>query len=108
MHVGLGGGDAAAQHRFELELPAADREPLDQLDDLVAVGTGIDEGAQRHVAGDPREAVEPGEADHLRAPSCRSTAQAAPKPLSMPTTVRPEAHDASMPSRAVTPSSEAP
>ena len=50
--------------------------------------------AQRHVAGDAGEAVEPGDVRaHL---SIRSTAQAAPKPLSMPTTVTPAAHDASM------------
>ena len=40
--------------------------------------------------------------------STRSTAQAAPKPLSMPTTVRPDAHEASMPSSAVTPARPAP
>ena len=34
----------------------------------------------------------------------RATAQAAPKPLSMPTTVIPAAHDACMASSAVTPS----
>ncbi len=38
----------------------------------------------------------------------RSTAQAAPKPLSMPTTVRPAAHEASIPSRAVMPPRLAP
>ena len=40
--------------------------------------------------------------------SRRATAQAAPKPLSMPTTVTPDAQEASMASRAVTPSSPAP
>jgi hypothetical protein len=38
----------------------------------------------------------------------RATAQAAPYPLSMPTTVMPAAHEASMPSSAVTPSRPAP
>ena len=37
-----------------------------------------------------------------------ATAQAAPNPLSMPTTVTPAAHDACMASSAVTPSSAAP
>src|SRR5215212_2510216 len=40
--------------------------------------------------------------------SILSTAHAAPKPLSIPTTVRPAAHDDSMDSRAVTPSKAAP
>ena len=40
--------------------------------------------------------------------SIRATAQAAPKPLSIPTTVRPAAHDACMASRAVIPSRAAP
>ena len=40
--------------------------------------------------------------------SIRATAQAAPKPLSMPTTVMPAAHDACMASSAVTPSRAAP
>ena len=38
----------------------------------------------------------------------RARAQAAPNPLSMPTTVMPEAHEASIDSNAVTPSSPAP
>ena len=38
----------------------------------------------------------------------RATAHAAPKPLSMPTTVMPAAHDDSMASSAVTPSRAAP
>ncbi len=40
--------------------------------------------------------------------SIRATAQAAPKPLSMPTTVTPLAHEACIASNAVTPSSAAP
>ncbi len=51
------------------------------LRDLVQVGTGVDEGAERHVPGDPAEAVEPGEpTGHRRVPTPRrrTTAQAAP------------------------------
>ena len=59
--VDLGGGDAAAQHRLGVERPAADRQPLEQLADLVEVGAGVDERAERHVAGDAGEAVEPGD-----------------------------------------------
>ena len=45
---------------------------------------------------------------HPRRRNTRKTAQAAPKPLSMPTTVTPDAHDACIASSAVTPSSAAP
>ena len=65
----------------------------------------VDERAERHVAGDPGEAVVPGGDRHF---SIRNTALAAPKPLSMPTTVMPAAHDASIASSAVMPSSAAP
>jgi hypothetical protein len=105
--VGLGGGDAAPEHRLDLQLPAVHGKLAEQAADLVGVGPGVDERAERHVAGDPREAVEPGDrpGGHF---SILSTALAAPNPLSMPTTVRPAAHEASMASRAVTPSSAAP
>ena len=134
------------------------REAAEQGAHLVDVGARVDQGTEGHVAGDAREAVEPGDGRAVRVagalgggrgdvvpghgarrgqlpprsgcgrgqarasapraaspgdsnatgPSARSTAQAAPKPLSIPTTVRPDAHDASMPSRAVTPASPAP
>jgi len=38
----------------------------------------------------------------------RATAQAAPNPLSMPTTATPDAHDESIASNAVTPSNDEP
>src|SRR5205085_7444657 len=63
--------------------------------------------AECHVAGDPGEAVEPGDGGGHR-PQIRATAHAAPNPLSMPTTVIPAAHDACMASSAVIPSSAAP
>ncbi len=114
------------------ELPARQRQPAEQPEDLVQVGAGVDEAAQRHVPGDAGEAVEPGDVDlpgwgpnptllrsvgplpHAGRAAVRShrrrraTAQAAPYPLSMPTTVIPDAHDASIASSAVTPSSAAP
>ena len=37
------------------------RQPLAQLADLVEVGAGVDQRAERHVAGDAGEAVEPGD-----------------------------------------------
>ena len=80
--------------------------------DLVEVGPGVEQRAEGHVAGHPGEAVEPGHPALSHGPTpvprSRATAQAAPKPLSMPTTVTPAAHDESMASSAVTPSSDAP
>ena len=112
LHLRLRTGQAASQGRSGIERPAVDGQLTQHFTDLVDRRTGVDECPQGHVAGDPGKAVEPGHAGHVGTtaggPSRRSTAHAAPKPLSIPTTLRPEAHDASMPSRAVTPSREAP
>ena len=76
---------------------------------LVPAGARVDETPERHVAGDAVEAVEPSDGGHdgSLAPAVmqmRAAAHAAPKPLSIPTTVTPDAHDANMASRAVMPS----
>ncbi len=100
-----------SQDGLNRELPALNIEQREKLHDAVKIGTGVDQAAQRHVAGDAGEAVEPSDRGltvvHRHGKS-RATAQAAPKPLSMPTTVTPEAHEANMASRAVTPSNAAP
>ena len=96
-------------------------------------GARVEQAAQRHVPGDAGEAMEPrhparllrrGRLRRRRSPpsralsralpgagghgNIRATAQAAPNPLSMPTTVSPAAHDACIASNAVIPSSAAP
>ncbi|MDZ7733551.1 MAG: hypothetical protein U5R31_11070 [Acidimicrobiia bacterium] len=82
--VDLGGTDATPEHRLGLEAPTGDGEPATDLTHLVEVGTGVDQRAHGHVAGDPREAVEPGERGRsgahgaAPAPMVRTTAQAAP------------------------------
>src|SRR5689334_15370147 len=91
-----------AHDRLRVERPAADGNALAQRANLVEVRAGVDERAERHVASDPREAVEPRNRGHFRS---LKTALAAPKPLSMPTTVMPAAHDDNIASSAVTPSS---
>ena len=116
-------GQPGSQHADGLERPAADGQGDQLAFDLGEIGAGIDQAAERHVAGDPGKAVPPGEGRHraVRAargagggrattagPRMRATAQAAPNPLSMPTTTIPEAQDASMARRAVTPSRPAP
>ena len=58
--VHLRAADAAAQHRLGVELPAGHGEPGDDGAHLVEVGPRVDERAEGHVAGDAREAVEPG------------------------------------------------
>ncbi len=110
--VDPGGSHAAALDSLEHEGVAADGEPADHRGDQVGVGAGVDQRGHRHVAGDACLTVEPGDptwgrhrAGHV---NMRAIAQAAPKPLSMPTTVTPLAHDACMASNAVTPSSPAP
>ena len=59
--VDLGGGHARPQHGLGFQLPSAHRQPPEQGPDLVEVGAGIDQAPEGHVAGDPGEAVEPGE-----------------------------------------------
>ena len=72
VHVDLGAADAGAHDRLGLELPPADRQALAQLAHLVEVGAGVDERAQGHVAGDPGEAVEPGDASRHSSRSASS------------------------------------
>ena len=107
--IGPGGAHAAALDLLEHERVAVDAESADDRRDNVGVGAGIDERRHRHVAGHSRLAVEPGDPGHRCGQmNMRPIAQAAPKPLSMPTTVTPLAHDACIASNAVTPSSPAP
>ncbi len=119
----LGAGYAGSQHRGGLEGPAPDGEGDQFTFDQGEIGPGVDQAAEGHVTGDAGKAVPPGDGRHrtacrsasaelvvssARGPRMRATAQAAPKPLSMPTTTSPEAQEASMARRAVTPSSPAP
>ncbi len=103
---------AAALHTLERQRVAVDAEPGEGGEHGLAVGAGVDEGAEQHVAGDAGAALRVGDATvpagHRRARSILATAHAAPKPLSTPTTVMPLAHDASIASSAVTPSSDEP
>ena len=110
-HDGPRAGHAAAQSWLDLQFPAVEVEAVQEGAYLIDVGPGIEERPQRHVTGDARETVEPG--DGLGRPRrahgrSRDTAQAAPYPLSMPTTEIPAEHEASMASRAVTPCKAAP
>ncbi len=58
----LRGGDAAPQHRLGLEIPTASRGGAGHHGaHLVDVGTGVEQRAERHVAGHAGEAVEPGD-----------------------------------------------
>ena len=119
-HPHVGAGQPGPQHGHGLERPAADGQGDQLALDQRQVGAGVDQAAEGHVAGDAGEAVPPGDRRHDRpvfpaTPSTtaagarmRATAQAAPNPLSMPTTTSPEAHEASMASRAVTPPRPAP
>ena len=120
--VGPRGANTAALDALEQQGVAIDAEATDGGCNHVGVGAGVDECGHRHVACDARLAVEPGDPSAIgcRRPRRRGTchrfghvniramAHAAPKPLSMPTTVTPLAHEACIASSAVTPSSPAP
>ena len=103
----VGGGNSAAVDAIGGESPAVEVKTRHDVGDCHCVGTCVDESTHQHVAGDTRPAVHP-RSVHVRWFKMRAMAQPAPKPLSMPTTVTPAAHEACMASSAVTPSSDAP
>ena len=125
---GQGGGDTRPQNRLGIETPARKGQPFQESQNLIEIGSGIEKTAESHIPGDAGEAVKPGDRRGRPDPDVcfhlgrralesgagsahgriRATAQAAPKPLSMPTTVRPAAQEACMARRAVTPSRAAP
>ncbi len=99
--VCLDRGDPATRDPIEGQRVPVEVEFADRVGDHRRVGTGIDQCGQGHVAGSTGEAVEPGGAGHG---IILAIAHAAPKPLSIPTTVTPLAHDACIASNAVMPS----
>src|SRR2546430_2292290 len=52
---GVGGLDPGPEHRFRLQFPTGQRELLEDGDDVIGVGPGVDEAAEGHVAGDACE-----------------------------------------------------
>ena len=107
---GPGRPQPAAGHGLDAETPPLEAEAGEEPAHVVEPGARVEQRAEDHVAGHARGAAEPdrGAPAHRRGSSARTTAMAAPKPLSMPTTVTPAAQDESIDSSAVTPSSELP
>ena len=104
-HHGSCRGNSGTLRSFEHQRVIVERETTEYCDDCELVGSGIDERSQSHVAGGTGTTVEPRDAAHgFSDRTMRATAQAAPYPLSMPTTVTPLAQVACMANRAVTPS----
>src|SRR3954447_20637315 len=108
MHVGQRGGQPAAVHQARFYFDTGEVKPGHRLVDVVGLRPGVEQRTHGHVARDPGERMKPGDRGHAAGPNSRNTAQAAPKPLSIPTTVIPEAQLESMASSAVTPSRAAP
>ena len=54
----LGRRDAGAEHPLRVDVRVAEREAAERSLQLVERQTGVDERAERHVAGNAREAVE--------------------------------------------------
>ena len=103
------GGDTATLCALERERVVVHGQRRKNGTDHQLIGTRVDERGQGHVAGGARRTIEPGHPRHGVQPrTMRATAQAAPYPLSMPTTVMPLAQVACMASNAVTPSSPDP
>ncbi len=95
----------------DLQVEPGDAERAHVLGHPLGARAGVDQRAQEHVAGGARDAVDVGDAGH-DAPADRRAMRAAivpaPKPSSMLTQATPAAHDESIASSAVTPSSDAP
>jgi hypothetical protein len=107
-HVHAHRVQAVRLHVLGLDLERLQRQACEPGRDVLEVGAGVDERAERHVARDAGDAVEVGD-PHGRPPrTMRSATSAAPNPLSMFTTATPGAHDDIMPSSAASPSNDAP
>lgn len=101
--------ERAAPHALYPRGPARNAESPHLGEDRRHVGAGVDERGHEHVAGEPADRVDP-RALHAptRARFTREAAYAAPKPLSMFTTVTPGAQLLSMARSAARPPNEAP
>ncbi len=123
LNAHVGGGDPGPIDPLVAHGPARIAQAAAGRLDGIGVRAHVDKATQGHVPRYPGEGVEPGHphwavsssvvavsglVHSLGRLSRRNTAQAAPKPLSMPTTVTPEAQLDSMASKAVTPSRAAP
>ena len=110
VHVDLGGAEAVFGNLGNVQVEVGQVE----FGQLRFKGggrqAGVDECAEQHVAAGSTDAVEIGDFHEREAVGfkMRWAAKAAPKPLSMFTTVRPEAQELSMPSKAARPSNAAP
>ena len=95
----------------DAQIETVDAERAHVLGHPLLAGARVDQRGQQHVAGRAGDAVDVGDARH-DAPAARRAMRAAivpaPKPSSMFTQATPAAHDESIASSAVTPSSEAP
>ena len=58
-HLDLRRAEPTPRDRLGVDVPSANRQPLTERSDLSKVGAGVDQRAQRHIAGDAGEAVEP-------------------------------------------------
>ena len=105
------GDDSVSGHAADAQIETVDAERTDVLGHLLLAGARVDQRCEQHVARGARDAVDVGDARH-DAPAERRAMRAAivpaPNPSSMFTQATPAAHDESIASSAVTPSSEAP
>src|SRR6185503_97724 len=104
-------------HALNLELHVAKLQPLDHFAQVVFRPAHVNERAQQHVAADAGETIKVGDGhwssasgtcDNRSRVNMRCAAAAAPRPLSMLTTVNPVAQLLSMPSSAARPLKLAP
>lgn len=101
--------EGASPDPFHPRGPPRHPEAPHRIEHLPEVGTRVDQGGHQHVPGDPADGVDPRALHGVPRPRfTRDAAYAAPKPLSMFTTVTPGAQLLSIASSAATPPKEAP
>ena len=108
---GVRGAHGVSRHLLRAQLEPLDAEPRQRRADRLRIGARVEQGAEQHVAGDSRHAVEVEDPGHAPPPAERAIRAAivpAPKPSSILTTATPAAQETSIDSSAVTPDSAAP
>ena len=97
--------------QLDVELEPVDPDDEEAKLDYVQFGAGVEQRAEKHVAGHAADAVHVGDAAHPAPAAVRAIRAAivpAPKPSSIPTTASPAAHELNIDSRGVTPPNAVP
>ena len=79
VHAELGGGHPGTQHAVGVHVRVAERQAPERARQIVERQAGVEHRAERHVARDPREAVEIKHPAHSRAASLKLQYRTSPR-----------------------------